>query len=39
VLIWRHLIVAEQHAAIEELERRNADAAEQRPAEAQPTAG
>jgi hypothetical protein len=39
VLIWRHLIVAEQRAAIEELERRNADTAEQRPAEAQPTAG
>jgi hypothetical protein len=39
VLIWRQLIVAEQRAAIEELERRNADTAEQRPAEAQPTAG
>ena len=39
VLIWRHLIVAEQHAAIAELERRNSDAAEQRPAEAQPSAG
>ena len=39
VLVWRHLIVAEQRAAIEQLERRNADATEQRPAEAQPTAG
>jgi hypothetical protein len=39
VLIWRHLIVAEQRAAIAELERRNSDTAEQRAAEAQPTAG
>ena len=39
VLIWRQLIVAEQRAAYEEIERRRADAGEQRPAEAQPTGG
>ena len=39
VLIWRQLIVAEQKAAYEEIERRRADPGEQRPAEAQPTAG
>src|SRR6202012_815956 len=36
VLIWRQLIVAEHRAAVEEIERRRADTAEQRPAEAQP---
>jgi hypothetical protein len=39
VLVWRQLIVAEQRAAIEEMERRHPDADEQRPAEAQPTPG
>ena len=39
VLIWRQLIIAEQRAAIDELERRRAAGAEQRPAEAQPARG
>ncbi len=39
VVIWRQLIMAEQRAAVEELERRRAELAEQRPAEAQPTGG
>jgi hypothetical protein len=39
VLIWRQLMIAEQRAAVEEIERRRADTAEQRPAEAQPTRG
>jgi hypothetical protein len=39
VLIWRQVIIAEQRAAVEEIERRRADTAEQRPAEAQPTGG
>jgi hypothetical protein len=44
VLIWRQLIIAEQRAAIEVIERRRAEEAEQqppeqRPAEAQPAAG
>jgi hypothetical protein len=39
VLIWRQLIVAEQHAAVEEIERRRADSSDPRSAEAQPTGG
>lgn len=39
VLIWRQLIMAEHRAAYEELERRRAEDSEQKPAEAQPTAG
>jgi len=39
VLIWRQLIVAEQRAAIAELERRHAESPEQLAAEAQPTGG
>lgn len=37
VLIWRQLIIAEQRAAIAEIERRRAEKAEQLSAEAQPT--
>lgn len=39
VLIWRQLIVAEQHAAVEEIERRRADSGDPRSVEAQPTGG
>jgi len=39
VLIWRHLIVAEQRVVYEELERRRAEASEEKPAEAQPVPG
>lgn len=38
VRVWRHLIIAQQHAAAAEIERRRRDASEQRSTEAQPTA-
>ncbi len=39
VLIWRQLIVAEQRAAVEELERRRADSGDQLSPEPQPAGG